>query len=550
MPKQLKVVMAQLNLLVGDIQGNTTKIIEGALEAKRVFAADIVTFPELSLTSYPPEDLLLRPSLKLRIDKALQRILDADLDIYLVVGYPLSEQGRLYNALSVIKGSQIITSYRKQCLPNYQVFDERRYFTAGQDAAVVEIEGFKVALTICEDMWEEGPTLQAAEAGAQLLLNINASPYHRDKPLERAQLLKERAQLAKCPIIYTNLVGGQDELVFDGSSMAVSAQGDCIVRAPSFEEGFFFLSLSETAQGLSIDAPQEAPAALDSTEAGLYKALVLGVRDYVYKNGFKGVVLGLSGGIDSALTLAVAADALGPESVKAVMMPFDYTSQLSLDLAQEQAKTLGVEYSVIPISAAFKSFASALEGEFAGLPVDVTEQNIQARCRGVMLMAISNKTGRLVLTTGNKSEIAVGYCTLYGDMAGGFDVLKDVAKTMVYRLCAYRNGLPDARDRAVIPFEVIERAPSAELAPDQVDQDSLPPYDVLDTILELYVEKDMSAAHIIAQGFDENTVRRVLRLVDINEYKRRQSAVGVRLTTRGFGRDRRYPITSGWELGE
>lgn len=550
MPKQLKVVMAQLNLLVGDIQGNTTKIIEGALEAKRVYAADIVIFPELSLTSYPPEDLLLRPSLKLRIDKALQRIVDAQLDLYLVVGYPLNEEGRLYNALSLIKGTQIITTYRKQCLPNYQVFDERRYFTAGQSCAIAEIAGFKVALTICEDMWERGPTLQAAEAGAQLLLNINASPYHRDKPFERAQLLKERAQLAKCPIIYTNLVGSQDELVFDGSSMAVSAEGECIVRAPSFEEGFYFLSLTETGQGLCIDAPQEPPMALDSTEAGLYKALVLGVRDYVTKNGFKGVVLGLSGGIDSALTLVIAADALGAECVKAVMMPFDYTSQLSLDLAQQQATILGVEYSVIPISSAFRSFTAALEDEFAGLPVDVTEQNIQARCRGVMLMAISNKTGRLVLTTGNKSEIAVGYCTLYGDMAGGFDVLKDVAKTMVYRLCEYRNSFADAQNAAVIPVAVIERAPSAELAPGQVDQDSLPPYDVLDTILELYVEKDFSAAQIIAQGFEENTVRRVLRLVDINEYKRRQSPVGVRLTTRGFGRDRRYPITSGWELGE
>lgn len=550
MPKQLKVVMAQLNLLVGDIKGNTTKIIEGALEAKKVYGADIVTFPELSITSYPPEDLLLRPSLKLRIDKALQRIFDADLDLYLVVGYPLSEGGLLYNALSLIKGTQIVTTYRKQYLPNYQVFDERRYFTPGQGCAIAEIAGFKVALTICEDMWEEGPTLQAAEAGAQLLLNINASPYHRGKPQERAQLLRERAQLAKCPIIYTNLVGGQDELVFDGSSMAVSAQGECIVRAPSFEEGLFALSLTQSAQGLSIDAPQQAPAALDETEAGLYKALVLGVHDYVRKNGFKGVVLGLSGGIDSALTLAVAVDALGAENVKAVMMPFDYTSQLSLDLAREQAKTLGVQYSVIPIDAAFNSFTAALEDEFAGLPVDVTEQNIQARCRGVLLMAISNKTGCLVLTTGNKSEVAVGYCTLYGDMAGGFDVLKDVAKTMVYRLCAYRNSLADAQDAAVIPVAVIERAPSAELAPGQVDQDSLPPYELLDTILELYVEKDFSTMQIIAQGFDEDTVRRVLRLVDINEYKRRQSAIGVRLTQRGFGRDRRYPITSGWELGE
>ncbi len=550
MPKQLKVVMAQLNLLVGDIQGNTTRIIEGALEAKRIHEADIVAFPELSLTSYPPEDLLLRPSLRLRISKALQRILDADLPIYCVIGYPLQEEGKLYNALSLIKGSQILMTYRKQCLPNYQVFDERRYFTPGKQRAIVEIAGFKIAMTICEDMWEEGPTRQAAEDGAQLLININASPYHRDKPFERSELLKRRAQLAKCPIIYTNLVGGQDELVFDGSSMAVSAEGECIVRAPSFEEGFFSLSLKATDLGLRIVPPQDPIAVLDSTEAGLYKALVLGVRDYVHKNGFKGVVLGLSGGIDSALTLAVAVDALGPESVKAVMMPFDYTSKLSLDLAQEQATRLGVEYSVIPISKAFKSFSDALDQEFSGLPVDVTEQNIQARCRGVMLMAISNKTGRIVLTTGNKSEIAVGYCTLYGDMAGGFDVLKDVPKTMVYRLCAYRNQKDDAQNSPIIPLAVIERAPSAELAPDQVDQDSLPPYDVLDRILEHYVEQDMSAAQIVSLGFDESTVRRVLRLVDINEYKRRQSAVGVRLTQRGFGRDRRYPITSGWELGE
>jgi NAD+ synthase (glutamine-hydrolysing) len=400
-------------------------------------------------------------------------------------------------------------------------------------------------------MWSEGPTRQAAESGAQLLININASPFHRDKMSERLGLLQERARTVNCPIIYTNLVGGQDELVFDGSSMAISANGECLVRAPSFQEGYYPVTLSQNVEGqLEILSIPKQLHALDNTEESLYKALVLGVRDYAHKNGFKGVVLGLSGGIDSALTLAIAVDALGHEAVKAVMMPFSYTSQLSLDLAQTQAMTLAVDYSVIPISAAYASFEVALKEEFIGFGADVTEQNIQARCRGVILMAISNKTGRLVLTTGNKSEIAVGYCTLYGDMAGGFDVLKDVSKTMVYRLCHYRNGLEVPGSAPIIPLAVIERAPSAELAPDQLDEDNLPPYEVLDAILELYIEKDTSADQIIAQGYAQDTVRRVLRLVDVNEYKRRQSPVGVRLTQRGFGRDRRYPITSGWELGE
>ncbi|MGJ8690148.1 MAG: NAD+ synthase [Gammaproteobacteria bacterium] len=551
MSKQLKIVMAQVNLLVGDIQANTTKVIEGALEAKREHNADIVVFPELTLTGYPPEDLLLRPSLKPRIDKALQRIKDAALEIYVVIGYPLIEENSLYNALSLIKGSELLATYRKQHLPNYQVFDERRYFVEGTQACIAEIEGFRVAMTICEDMWSEGPTRQAAQENAQLLININASPFHRDKMSERLALLQKRARTVNCPIIYANLVGGQDELVFDGSSMAISASGECLVRSPSFQEGYFPVSLALNAEGQLeiLDAPDQLHA-LDNTEESLYKALVLGVRDYAHKNGFKAAVLGLSGGVDSALTLAIAVDALGHEAVKAVMMPFSYTSQLSLDLAQTQATRLEVDYSVIPISAAYESFEAALEEEFAGLPAGVTEQNIQARCRGVILMAISNKTGRLVLTTGNKSEIAVGYCTLYGDMAGGFDVLKDVSKTMVYRLCHYRNALEEPGSAPIIPIDVIERAPSAELAPDQIDQDNLPPYDVLDAILELYIEKDASASQIIAQGYDQDTVRRVLRLVDVNEYKRRQSPVGVRLTQRGFGRDRRYPITSGWELGE
>ncbi|MDP1933232.1 MAG: NAD+ synthase [Gammaproteobacteria bacterium] len=550
MPRQLTVVMAQLNLLVGDIKGNTDRVIIAARQSLQEFDADIVAFPELTLTGYPPEDLLLRPSLKIRIDRALQRLLDENIDIHMIVGYPLHEKGKLYNALSLIKGGGVLATYRKQCLPNYQVFDERRYFASGDCPCVVEIKGVPVAMTICEDMWEEAPTVQAAQAGASLLININASPFHRNKAAERAMLLQTRARQADIPIVYANLVGGQDELVFDGSSMAVTAQGDCLVRAPSFVEGLFPVRF-ELTDGKAILCPDaNGMSQSDSIEEGLYKALVLGVRDYVQKNGFKGVVLGLSGGIDSALTLAIAVDALGADKVQAVMMPFTYTSQMSLDLAQSQAMRLGVHYSVIPISDAYASFTAALADEFKGLSVDVTEQNIQARCRGVLLMAISNKKGHLVLTTGNKSEIAVGYCTLYGDMAGGFDVLKDVPKTMVYRVSVYRNGCPDAVDSPVIPQQVIDRPPTAELAPGQVDQDSLPPYDELDAILELYVEQDCSAAEIIARGYAESTVRRVLRLVDLNEYKRRQSPVGVRLTQRGFGRDRRYPITSAWELGE
>ncbi len=550
MPEQLTVVMAQLNLLVGDIQGNTDALLDHARRARDELGADIVAFPELTLTAYPPEDLLLRPSLEIRTRRALQRILDADLDICMIVGHPLHQDGRLYNALSVIKGRAVLAQYRKQCLPNYQVFDERRYFTPGAGPCVLEIKGVRVGFTICEDMWETAPTQQVAAAGAELLININASPFHRDKQRERETLLAQRACSARMPMVYVNLVGGQDELVFDGSSLAVAATGEVQVRAPSFVPGLFPVHLRRNEQSLVIAAATQDLATLDTTEEALYKALVLGVRDYVGKNRFKGVVLGLSGGIDSALTLAVAVDALGRDKVLAVMMPFAYTSQLSLDEASAQAARLGVQYRVLSIEDAYNSFVDTLSAEFTGLPVDVTEQNIQARCRGVLLMAISNKKGLLVLTTGNKSEVAVGYCTLYGDMAGGFDVLKDVPKTMVYRLCEWRNRQGDAVGSPVIPAAVIARAPSAELAPGQVDQDSLPPYDVLDAILELYVEQDCSAAEIIAHGFPEHVVRRVLRLVDINEYKRRQSAIGVRLTRRGFGRDRRYPITSGWELGD
>jgi NAD+ synthase (glutamine-hydrolysing) len=549
MPSQLTVVMAQLNLLVGDIGGNTEQIIEAARVAIDTHKADLIAFPELSLCSYPPEDLLLRPSMQLRIEGALARILEASLDIYMVVGYPLSEDGCLYNALSLIRGQQILATYRKQCLPNYQVFDERRYFVAGTEPCVVLVKGVPVAFTICEDMWDSEPTRQAAEAGAKLLININASPFHRNKLAERAELLRQRAHDNGLAIVYSNLVGGQDELVFDGSSMALDAESDLILSAPSFEEGLFPVVFDWDSERLRMNPAAPWNVGHDSVEQSIYKALVLGVRDYVNKNRFKSAVLGLSGGVDSALTLAIAVDALGADRVQAVMMPFAYTSQLSLDLAQSQAQRLGVHYSVIPIAEIYRQFDHALQQEFEGREVDVTEQNIQARSRGVLLMAISNKKGAMVLTTGNKSEVAVGYCTLYGDMAGGFNVLKDVSKTMVYKLCHYRNGQSDAVRAAVIPAAVIERAPSAELAPGQVDQDSLPTYDELDAILEAYVEQDLSAASIVARGHAEETVHKILRLVDINEYKRRQAPVGVRLTKRGFGRDRRYPITSGWKPG-
>ncbi len=546
MAQQFNLVMAQLNLLVGDIDANTDRVIASARRAIGDHAADMIVFPELTLTGYPPEDLLLRPSLQLRIEKALQKILAADLDIYVVLGFPHKKEGKLYNALTVIKGSEQLGIYHKQLLPSYEVFDEHRYFAPGREPFLLEIAGTRMAFTVCEDMWDSGPSLQARDGEAQLLININASPYHVNKLADRQALLKKRCQDSGCPIVYVNLVGGQDELVFDGGSMAVDADGVCQALAPSYEEGLFPLALTLQENGSCVLA-QQAIAAAQPVEAQIYNALVLGVRDYVNKNGFSGVVLGLSGGIDSALTLAVAVDALGKDRVQAVMMPFEFTSQLSLDAASQQASTQGVKYQVLAINEIYAEFMKALAPEFAGTAAGISEQNLQARARGVLLMGISNKKGLLVLTTGNKSEIAVGYSTLYGDMAGGFDVLKDVSKTMVYRLARFRNTLAEGE---VIPQTVIDRPPSAELAPGQVDQDSLPPYDVLDQILELYVEQDCSAATIIAKGFDEAQVKRVLRLVDLNEYKRRQSPIGVRLTRKGFGRDRRYPITNAWPIGD
>ena len=556
MARQLRVVMAQLNLMVGDIEGNTSLVLKNAERAISEFDADVIVFPELTLTAYPPEDLLLRPSLKLRIDRAIDAILQADLPIHIVLGFPESIDGKLFNALTVLEGGSRLATYHKQCLPNYQVFDERRYFHAGDKPCVLQIAGIRLGFTICEDMWEQDPFQQARDAGADLMININASPYHIHKLEQRQALLKQRSIEGGFPIIYVNLVGGQDELVFDGASMAMSASGECHYLAPNFEAGLHLVNVdilnsdSQEFAAKRCEIPRQSLAAQQSSIASVYQALVLGVRDYVNKNKFVGTVLGLSGGIDSALTLAIAVDALGRDRVQAVMMPFEYTSKLSLDSAAEQAQSLGVEYQVIPISHIYAAFIEALELEFAGLPVDVSEQNIQARCRGVILMAISNKKQLMVLTTGNKSECAVGYSTLYGDMAGGFDVLKDVSKTLVYQLATYRNTEYGSQGEAVIPQQVIDRPPSAELAPDQFDQDSLPPYDDLDRILELYIENDYSADAIVAEGYAEEVVMKVLRLVDLNEYKRRQSPVGVRLTPRGFGRDRRYPITNAWPLGE
>ncbi len=540
MSQLLNVVMAQVNLKVGDIHGNVERIIAAARQARDELQGDLIVFPELSLCGYPPEDLLLRSSMQRRIEQGLQRIRQEIAGIHVLVGFPWLEEGRRYNACAVYRDGAELAFYRKQQLPNYQVFDEKRYFEPGDRAAVFDYQGVPIGVTICEDIWFAEPMARARAAGARLMLNLNASPFHGGKQPEREAVVGERAREGGMPVVYVNQVGGQDELVFDGHSFVVDAQGQVSQRAPAFVEGLYPVIIDEALQ------PQPAELApVASLEASVYDALVLGVRDYVRKNGFRGVVLGLSGGIDSALVLAVAVDALGAEQVEAVMMPYHYTAQISLDDAEAEARTLGVRYSVLPIAPMVEAFQATLASEFAGLGRDTTEENLQARCRGTLLMAISNKKGYLVLTTGNKSEMAVGYATLYGDMAGGFDVLKDVPKTLVFRLCEYRN-----RAGEVIPQRVIDRPPSAELSPDQKDEDSLPPYPVLDEILRLYVEQDLSAVDIVAAGFDEETVRRVLRLVDLNEYKRRQAAVGARVTQRGFGRDRRYPITSGWRIGD
>lgn len=542
MTQTLRIAMAQMNPVVGDIPGNVAKVRALAELARDRDHAEIVVFPELSLIGYPPEDLLLRPSLEIRVNEALREILSIR-DVTVVVGYPGQRDGQLYNLAGVFRNGEQLVEYRKQKLPNYQVFDEKRYFATGHEPATFEHEGICIAVTVCEDIWYPEPMQQAREAGARLMLSLNASPFHAGKLGLRHEIVSERAAQGQMPVVYVNMAGGQDELVFDGSSFVMDAQGVCVYEAPAFDEGLHLVEF-DRATGEPVRQPRQIAQSL---EAAVYQALVVGVRDYVNKNGFKGVLLGLSGGIDSALTLAVAVDALGADRVMAVMMPYLYTADISVEDAREEAERLGVTFRIYSIEPIVERFLTVLEPEFEGLPKDKTEENLQARSRGVLLMAISNKKGYLVLTTGNKSEMAVGYATLYGDMAGGYDVLKDVPKTLVFRLSEYRNSI--SPDNPPIPQRVIDRPPSAELAPDQKDEDSLPPYPVLDEILRLYVEQDLGAEAIIAAGFDRDTVYRVLRMVDFNEYKRRQAAIGPRITQRGFGKDRRYPVTNGWKVG-
>jgi len=534
----MRISIAQINPIVGSFKQNTQMILDAITQAKSE-QADVILFPELALTGYPPEDLLFRPAFIEKVEANLQTIADASMGITVVMGAPVSRNNMLFNMACVLRDGNIIAEYAKQHLPNYRVFDEKRYFRRGkhfkQQTPVIELAEHKIGLLICEDIWKEAPIQTAKRAGADAIFVLNASPFRADKDRERLALLGKRSKENDLPVVYTNLCGAQDELVFDGDSLVFDRAGQLVFQAPVFEAGVFTLDLPFE----KITTP--ARPRKSSKEERIYNALVLGVKDYVHKNGFPGVLLGLSGGIDSALTMAIAVDALGAENVEAVMMPFHYTADISKADASQQARTQGVKYHEIPIAPIFDSFMDALNTVFDGQGRDVTEENIQARSRGVLLMAISNKLGKMLLATGNKSEMAVGYATLYGDMAGGFAPLKDVFKTVVYDLARYRNGLGDGE---IIPDRVITRPPSAELAPDQVDEDSLPPYDILDAILKMFIEEFQSVDDIVAQGYDAETVERVANMVLLNEYKRRQAAPGVRISKRAFGKDRRYPITS------
>ena len=544
MTASLKLALAQANFLVGDVGGNATRVIDLAARAARE-GADLVAFPELALAGYPPEDLLFHRGFRAQVDAALTRVAAASANgaAAILVGHPEYTASGIFNAATLYAQGSEQARHRKSCLPNYRVFDEKRYFRAGAQATVIAHRGFRIGVLVCEDIWEPGPAQLAKAQGAEFLIVLNASPFEQYKQAQRERVLRERIADVRLPVAYVNLVGGQDELVFDGQSFVMNAAGELVLRAPAYDESLTMVEFSRDAAGGVAVRALTAPAIVAelSAEASIYRALVQGVRDYVGKHAFPGVVLGLSGGIDSALTLAIAVDALGAQNVQAVMMPSRYTADMSREDAAEQARALGVRYSVIPIEGMFEATLAALEGEFAGLPVDATEENIQSRCRMLILMGISNKTGKMLLTTGNKSEMAVGYATLYGDMAGGFAPIKDCSKLVVYRLCAYRNSLG-----AVIPQRVIDRPPSAELRPDQKDSDSLPPYEILDPILESFIEDDLAVDEIVARGFDRATVGRVLDLVKRNEYKRRQAPPGVRISRRAFGRDWRYPITNGY----
>ena len=548
----VKVALAQINATVGDLAGNSRSIADAARRA-HAQGAGLVLTPELSLCGYPPEDLLLRNAFMQACAQALQELAAelADCEgLHVVVGHPhqFGESGDLrsrsqavpqrFNAASVLAGGRVVATYCKRELPNYQVFDERRYFASGRDggpgAVVFDVGGLKFGLNICEDAWFDEPARAAKAAGAQVLCVLNASPFHLGKVAERERRMAERVRDVGLPLLYAHLTGGQDEVVFDGASFALDAQGRVAARAPMFADALWMVEVS--AEGSVTGQVTAVP----EIEAQAWAALVTGVRDYIGKNGFPSVIIGLSGGIDSALVLAVAVDALGAERVRCVMMPSPYTADISWIDARDMAQRLDVRYDEISIVPMFDAFLASLADEFAGRTEDATEENIQARIRGTLLMALSNKFGSIVLTTGNKSEMATGYCTLYGDMAGGFAVIKDVAKTLVYRLAAWRN----AQGREVIPERIITRPPSAELRPDQTDQDSLPSYEVLDAILQRYMEDDQSIDDIVAAGFPAADVQRVTHLIKVNEYKRRQSPVGIRITHRSFGKDWRYPITS------
>ncbi len=543
----IRVAIAQINCTVGDLEGNAEKIFNAA-QAAASRGADIVVTPELALTGYPPEDLLLRPALYARSDEALAALvarLAAFADLHCVIGHPSLSDGKRYNSASVWRGGHRVGIVHKRELPNYDVFDEVRYFNPGVETCVFDVKGTRFSVAVCEDIWFPRVPAAARAAGAEVLLVPNASPYHVNKLAQRHDVMRANVTPSGLALVYANLVGGQDELVFDGGSFVLDRQGRVVAQMKDFVESVEVFEFDGA-------VPREAAIAADLPLAEqVYRALVLGVADYIVKNGFPGVIIGLSGGVDSALTLAIAVDALGPERVRCVMMPSRYTADISWIDARDMAGRVGVRYDEIAIAPMLDAFRAQLAPQFEGLPEDTTEENIQARVRGTLLMALSNKSGRIVLTTGNKSELATGYCTLYGDMAGGFAVIKDVAKTLVYELCAWRNrsdafGAAGTR-RDVIPERIITRPPSAELRPDQTDQDSLPPYEILDGIMRRYMEEDQSAAEIIAAGYAKADVERVARLIKLSEYKRRQSPVGIRITQRAFGRDWRYPVTNRFE---
>ena len=540
--KNFKIALAQFSPHIGNIDANTQKMIE-QINAAKLQQADLIVFPELSTLGYPAEDLLLRPNLQKRTQKAFAQLSEIK-DIVIVFGFVhQTEDGQRYNSAAVMKDGQILGIYNKQNLPNYSFFDEKRYFQTSHQHLVFEYLGHKFGVLICEDVWSLPIVKQLSQLNVETVLVLNSSPYEVGKPQHRIQTLNELAKQLHLNIVYVNQVGGQDDLIFDGSSFVNNHNGTLALQAPSFQEAVYVAEFDAEQKQFKT---AENPPALE-TFAEIYQALVMATRDYVQRSGFPGVILGLSGGIDSALTLAIAVDAIGADKVQAVMMPYTYTAKMSVEDANEQARRMGVTFGIAEIHPIVNSFMQTLYPFFGNTPADATEENLQARTRGTLLMGLSNKFGNLVLSTGNKSEISVGYCTLYGDMVGGFNVLKDVYKTIVFELAKYRNTLGET---PVIPERVITRPPSAELRPDQKDQDSLPPYDVLDAILYAYIEEDASQADIIAKGYPADVVEKVITLVDRNEYKRRQGAIGPRISSRAFSRERRYPIVNGWTAND